>query len=47
LIDEEDQAHSPSYFEWQEQTIRTKAFKPVVKPQPKANPILRLFRRSA
>jgi hypothetical protein len=47
LIEEEDRAHSPSYFEWRERTITTKAFKPAAKPQPKTNPILRLFRRSA
>ena len=45
LLDEEDKADSPSYFQWQEQTVRTKAFKPTPKPQP--NSIVRLFRRLA
>ena len=47
LIDEEDKADSPSYFAWREQTITTKAFKPVSKPQPKPNSLIRLFRRFA
>lgn len=44
LIDEEDKADSPSYFEWREQTISTKAFQPVPKLQPKPNSLIRLFR---
>ena len=44
LIDEVDNSRNPSYFEWREQTITTKAYQPV-KPQPKASPIARLFRR--
>lgn len=47
LLDEEDQARSPSYFEWREQTGRMKAFRAEPKPQPKLNPFIRLFRRSA
>lgn len=47
LIGEEDKARSPSYFEWQEQTITTKAFQPVAKPEPKVNSFIRLFRRFA
>ena len=47
LIDEEDKASSPSYFQWREQTITTKAFKPAPQPQPKANSLVRLFRRFA
>lgn len=45
LNDEVDKSASPSYFEWQEQTVRTKAFKPVLKPERKANSLVRLFRR--
>jgi hypothetical protein len=46
LIDEPANDPSPSsYFEWREQTITTKAFKPQPKPQPAAKSILRLFRR--
>ncbi|HEY0682882.1 MAG TPA: hypothetical protein VGD45_11175 [Steroidobacter sp.] len=44
LIEEEDQARSPSYFEWCERTARTQAFKPAPKPEPKRNAIVRLFR---
>jgi hypothetical protein len=47
LIDEQDNGQSPSYFEWREQTITTKAFKPQPKPQPVTNSIVRLFRRFA
>lgn len=47
LLDEKDPARSPSYFEWREQTIRTRVFRPEPKPQPKLNPFIRLFRRSA
>ncbi|HEY5758583.1 MAG TPA: hypothetical protein VIU34_22310 [Steroidobacter sp.] len=47
LLDEEDKGGSPSYFEWREQTVSTKAFKPEQKPQPKANSLIRLFRRFA
>ncbi|MDY6948473.1 MAG: hypothetical protein SXG53_22460 [Pseudomonadota bacterium] len=47
LIDEVAPGQSPSYFEWREQTITTKAFKPQPKPQAAANSILRLFRRFA
>ena len=47
LLDEQQKGGSPSYFEWQEQTIRTQAFKPEAKPQPKANSLIRLFRRFA
>lgn len=47
LIDEEDQADRPSYFEWREQTMTTKAFQPQAKPKPKANSLIRLFRRSS
>lgn len=46
LIDEVDSSRSPSYFEWREQTITTKAYQ-AVKPQPKASPITRLLRRFA
>jgi hypothetical protein len=45
LIDEESSGHSPSYFEWREKTITTKAFTPQPKSQPTGNSILRLFRR--
>jgi hypothetical protein len=45
LLDEHDEARSPSYFEWQEQTITTKAFQPVRQPAPKVNSFVRLFRR--
>lgn len=45
LLDEVDKGDSPSYFVWREQTIRTQAFKPAVKSQPKANSLIRLFRR--
>jgi hypothetical protein len=45
LLDEADKSSSPSYFQWREQTISTKAYQPVVKPRPQANPLLRLFRR--
>jgi hypothetical protein len=45
LLDEEDKSPSLSYFQWREQTITTKAYQPVVKPQPKASSIVRLFRR--
>lgn len=44
LIGEQDSSKSPSYFEWCEKTIRTQAYKPTPKPQPKGNAILRLFR---
>jgi hypothetical protein len=47
LLDEEEKGGSPSYFEWREQTVTTKAFKPEQKPQPKANSLIRLFRRFA
>jgi hypothetical protein len=47
LFDEEDKGGSPSYFEWREQTVTTKAFKPEQKPQPKANSLIRLLRRFA
>jgi hypothetical protein len=47
LLDEEDKGASPSYFQWREQTISTKAFKAEQKPQPKANSLIRLFRRFA
>jgi hypothetical protein len=47
LFEEEDKGASPSYFEWREQTIRTQAFKPEQKPQPKANSLIRLIRRLA
>lgn len=46
LIGEADKSRSPSYFEWREQTITTKAFTPA-KAQPKANSLVRLFRRFA
>lgn len=45
LRDEEDKSSSPSYFEWREQTITTKAHQPVAKAQPKINSLVRLFRR--
>lgn len=45
LLDEEQKEGSRSYFEWREQTIRTEAFKPERKSAPKANPLIRLFRR--
>lgn len=45
LIDEQEQPSSPSYFEWRERTSRIKAYQPVEKPQPKANSLIRLFRR--
>lgn len=45
LLDEDDKNSSPSYFQWQEQTIRTKAFQPPRKAPPKPNAIVRLFRR--
>jgi hypothetical protein len=47
LLDEEDKGVSPSYFEWREQTIRTQAFKPEQKAQPKGNSLIRLIRRFA
>jgi hypothetical protein len=47
LLDEEQKEGSPSYFQWREQTIRTEAYKPEAKPQPKVNSIIRLFRRFA
>ena len=47
LIDEAGSGHSPSFFEWREQTITTKAFKPQPKPQPVASSFVRLFRRFA
>ena len=45
LLDEAEKPSSPSYFEWCEQTVRTKAYQPEPKPQPKVNSLLRLFRR--
>ncbi|GFE87441.1 hypothetical protein [Steroidobacter agaridevorans] len=45
LIDEDDTPSSPSYFEWRERTIRTQAYRPEPKPQPKVNSLIRLFRR--
>lgn len=45
LLDEEDSSSSPSYFEWREQTVRTRAYQPVPKAQPKLNSFIRLFRR--
>jgi hypothetical protein len=45
LNDEDEKASSPSYFQWREQTIRTKAYQPQAKPQPKVNSLIRLFRR--
>lgn len=45
FIDEDDKSSSPSYFEWREQTIRAKAYQPVVKSQPKTSSLVRLFRR--
>lgn len=45
LLDEAEKGGSPSYFQWREQTITTKAFEPEQKPQPKANSLIRLFRR--
>ena len=47
LIDEEPEGTSPSYFEWREQTVRTEAYRPEQKPQPKGNTIVRLLRRFA
>ena len=47
LSDEVDNARSPSYFEWREQTITTKAYKPTVQVQSKGNSLVRLFRRFA
>ncbi len=46
LLDEEDdKSSSPSYFEWRERTIRTQAYRPAQKPEPKVNSLIRLFRR--
>jgi hypothetical protein len=45
LLDEAEKGGSPSYFEWREQTISTKAFKPEQKSEPKASSLIRLFRR--
>lgn len=45
LLDEVDNSRSPSYFEWREQTITTKAFRPEPKPEAKVNSFVRLFRR--
>lgn len=45
LLDEEEKVASPSYFQWCEQTVRTRAFKPEVKAEPKVNSLIRLFRR--
>lgn len=45
LLDEEEKVASPSYFQWCEQTVRTRAFKPEAKPVPKVNSLIRLFRR--
>ncbi|WP_129646522.1 hypothetical protein [Peristeroidobacter agariperforans] len=45
LNDEDDKSSSPSYFEWREKTIRTQAYRPEPKPQPKVNSLIRLFRR--
>jgi hypothetical protein len=45
LHDEVEDSASPSYFQWCEQTVRTKAYKPVKKTQPKVNSFIRLFRR--
>lgn len=47
LFDEAQKGGSPSYFQWQEQTIRTQAFKPEPKSVPKVNSLIRLFRRFA
>lgn len=47
LRDEEDKSSRPSYFEWREQTITTKAYQPVAKAQPKTHSLVRLFRRFA
>lgn len=47
LLDEVEKSSSPSYFEWQEQTARIKAFQPALKPEPKRNSLVRLFRRFA
>jgi len=45
LTEEGDNFSSPSYFEWCEQTVRTKVHRPEAKPQPKVNSLIRLFRR--
>jgi len=45
FLDEDKKSSSPSFFEWREQTIRTKVYEPVAKPQPKAGSFVRLFRR--
>ena len=41
FLDEEEEARSPSYFEWREQTVRT----PALKVEPKPGALTRLFRR--
>jgi len=43
LRDEEEEARSPSYFEWREQTVRTPVLKVEIKTKPGA--LTRLFRR--
>lgn len=45
MIDEDEQPATPSYFEWREQTIRTRAYRPEPKVEPKVNSLVRLFRR--
>lgn len=47
LLDEAGKGESPSYFEWREQTISTKAYQPAAKPQAKGNSLVRLIRRFA
>jgi hypothetical protein len=47
LLDEEDKSSSPSYFEWREQTITTRAYQPAAKAQPRIRSLFRLFRRFA
>ncbi|WP_293863086.1 hypothetical protein [Steroidobacter sp.] len=44
---DEPQSDSLSYFQWQERTVRTTAFKVEPKLQPKQSRIVRLFRRFA
>jgi len=46
LLEKQEEASSPSYFQWQERTIRMPAIAPSER-QAQPNPIIRLWRRIA
>lgn len=47
VLSDEPQSDGLSYFQWQERTVRTRAFKPEPQVQPKRTGLARLFRRFA